>query len=500
MAKTVVEMTGDEAKLLRAMQKVINQQTEAQQALKKTAQESKRGAGEANKLAGGFQKAGASLRAALSPSALTRITSMTSALTAAGVAAAAAANALRRVNEVREQAAEGLKSAATGLGPLSELAGGNQQKLNQLVAAAMQTRTEGGATSAGAAGRLIFQLESGGNLDQRLLFSRLGIVTEEGGQARIAEAVAALQKATEGKAGGASAVLSALAAAAGPAPGTSIESAAAGLARAVPFTGSAGLSFTQSAGAFSILAERLGNPDLASTQLAALSSKLTEKGLQGSITDIVADIQGRGLSNQELRRFFGEQNAFAAFTNLAGSGAELANRITAVETGIQERRILDIIRAAEANPILRSVRQERAAAGRVEVARINEGIEGLDRARRKAEFEALAREGGASPLHVEQSRQILEPLLNNLPRGINERLSGFLGVGSGGPNDPRVIGEQLDIQRQMLIESRKQTEELREMRRKAIDPDKLHRDISRAALFNAPRGIAPNDIDRHGED
>lgn len=173
MAQVVVEMSGDEAKLFRSYQKIIDQSKKLEQSTK----DNKRVAEESF---------GASMQSALG--------AYVGKLSGATAAVGALVAVLRSAKQEAEATAQAMRSYGPAFGQLAQLAG-NRGDLQRLVGASKSTYMEGGARSLAEASALQFALESVGAGGMRADFSRMqatGLVPD----ARLmAESASMLQKA-----------------------------------------------------------------------------------------------------------------------------------------------------------------------------------------------------------------------------------------------------------------------------------------------------------------
>lgn len=328
MGRVVVELTGDEAKLLRSLDKVIAKERELAQKAAQAGQASAQAGGMA---ASGFSKAGDVLGQlgdqlegvkkgvdqALGPGAAASLAAFGAA--AGGVAAiiSTIASAWNAADEARKRAIEGAREGAKGLESLVQLAD-SPESLQALQNTAARISARSGL-SLPDAGKLTFALSSAGAIEDADLFADLSGIVED--PAALAKATATLRASLgEEETGSLRDLVSKGFAASARSPAT-VEALLEGAARSGAFGRDLGASDEAILAATALTATSTGSAEMGGTQVASLIKSLATKeefqgmGLRGAV-DLLAE---KELSPGELLKFLGRSEAVAGFSVLSNN-------------------------------------------------------------------------------------------------------------------------------------------------------------------------------------
>lgn len=275
----VVEMTGEEAKLFRAFEKIVDQQKKMEGGLDKISAKSRKAGKDSEEAFGG--KALGSLK-----SYVAGVVSLTAVL-------GTVSKMLAEIQAVATGAGQRITDEASGRRALVQVSGGDQAMFRRLVGTAEGLRR--GGMGAAEAYRTTFQAGSGG---ERFLrdagtigrLREIGFAPEAG-----IESAVKLQAAFGGErgAGDTRQIIDKILAAAGPSPVMADE-----IARAMSV---AGPSFAQLGGQdeellamLAVMAEPFKTPEAASQKIKALADQLVKK------RDLIGDKGAAGMSAMEL--------------------------------------------------------------------------------------------------------------------------------------------------------------------------------------------------------
>lgn len=131
-----------------------------------------------------------------------------------------------------------------------------------------------------------------------------------------------------GEAGGSfQSIVSRSLAAAAPAPGTGAGDILMGMSQAAQAAQLAGVTPDELFAAIGLAAQKAPDPAQAATQVRSLLFSLSEqigKGniQQGSLSDMLSQIQSMGLSGDQLQTFLGRKEAISAMVSLTGGGGQ----------------------------------------------------------------------------------------------------------------------------------------------------------------------------------
>lgn len=360
MSSVVVEMSSDEAKLFRGLQKII---------------------GQTKGMEGGFDKAkksgrsaGDEIKGAFDPKNLVRY-----ALSFLGVQKAiqVTISLLREMSQVRKESAQQTLQAEFGEAELAQLALGDPKKLRSLLQFSRGLFAAGGARDREEAARTIFALESAGIVDQRHIFQNLfGIV---GAPDVLARAAATVQTALgKDETGNVRDIISKGFGASQFAPAT-VEQLLEATSRGAGAAKLLQLSDEELLAATTVTAKAAGSAELGGTQVSSLLTSLAkQEGFKGlSLQDSIAKVEGLGLSDPDLIKFLGRKEALRGFSVLRDNKEFLNQVLAAIEQSQEGDLIRDIISAQRQQPALAAALIKRRAESELEVARIPEGVEEL---------------------------------------------------------------------------------------------------------------------------
>lgn len=256
MAQVVVEMSGDEAKLFRSYQRIIDQ---------------------AKKLDGTVKENKQSHEQAFGGAAISGLMSYATSMLSVSAAVGAVTSAMRAAREEADRLGQLQRTGGPGLGQLAQLAETPAQ-MSRMVAEAQKTFASGGAKTIEQAAAMQFALESAGAGGMRADFAQLqatGLVPDA---QLMAESAAKLQKAFgAAKTGNLSRIVS-TAFGAGKIGLGSAEQLLAGAAEAGTFGQRIGLSPEETAAAVSTISGALG-PEGAATAAEQLFKNIEMQGI-----------------------------------------------------------------------------------------------------------------------------------------------------------------------------------------------------------------------------
>ena len=234
------------------------------------------------------------------------------------------------IREEQEASATALNATLPTAGALVQLAGADATKRDKLFSASDTTFSEGFVQSREDAERLIFELESAGRLGDRRFFSRLSVVDDA---AKLAKSAGLISTGFEGgdDVGSSKDIISKAIAGALPATGVSPSQIAEGVAISAANAKAFDFDDEELIGAVSRVAQVTGSGEQAGSRMRRLLAALARKGLADDLKGqgldaVIANVQGRGLSEQEMIKFLGSVEAQQAFSILADREA-LSKRV-----------------------------------------------------------------------------------------------------------------------------------------------------------------------------
>jgi hypothetical protein len=330
----------------------------------------------AAKAAEDMKKAGEAAKSSFGGQALANLASFAKEMIGISGASAAVMGTLQKMSEIKDEAARKAREAEMPLGELAQLAiddkgGVDKAKYQALVKGARDLYAQGGAPTLGAAAKTVFSLESAGISGERQFFGDMvgsGMFTEAG---PMAKAIATLTNSMGTKeTGSARQLVSKALGAAQLSPGTA-ERLLEAAARSGTGAAALGISDEEVLASTSVLSQSIGSEEMAGTGLASLFKSLRkmgsgetgggdETGAQqtldamfgaqpggkgGKKKQVGFDFKGKsldemvqqieevrtreGLSDADMMKIFGRQEAFKAWELLKGNRAKVGAALTA---------------------------------------------------------------------------------------------------------------------------------------------------------------------------
>ena len=300
-------LDADEAKAVKGFLKVVDSQRKAEKQFDRTNKKVDEQNKKSNKAAGDLGRIATSWLSV-------------------GAAIGSATKLLSAYNDMNAKGADLAKQSRFELGQLSQLSGGNQRVMNQLVRAAKQTSAEAGI-GLGEAAELQFNLKSLGIQDQRKLFADLvGSVRDPSALAK--GAVTAQTAFGEAETGGIRNIIN-KGLAASDLSKTLVDEMLTAMAVVAPVLGGkAGIGATdeEALAALAILSKARKSPEVAATEIASLAFSLKEKGLdKKGLFKALETVQSqlKGKTGKEQIEFFGRKEAFKGFQTLVAQQAQV---------------------------------------------------------------------------------------------------------------------------------------------------------------------------------
>ncbi len=359
MGRVTVELTGDEARLLRSLDKVIDKEKKLARTAGDVGKKSKRGAKEAE---GGLRGMVKGLGAAVVGYA---------ALTAA---AGFFRDMLRDINQQAKGAAESLKKGAGARRQLVQVAG-SLEEAKEIAAAVKATRKQAGVGGESAR-NLQFQLKSLELQKDRKLFASLFDITgDEAGPTNIARGVKILQETFGPEEAGTSrqGINKLLAGSAG----SPIGAGELGQAVSVAAIEASALAGTdeETIAVVATMAKALKSASIAAERLkafavAAKKAGVGGKGILGAVSGFEKLVEGK--TEKERGILFGSTEARSAFRLLQKQRDQI--RALTLKVGLAEREtggagdlLEQKLTLAARDPLLRALKKRRVAAQKREI-------------------------------------------------------------------------------------------------------------------------------------
>ncbi len=326
-AKVNLDMTGDERKVLASLSKLEAKVKSLEGGVTSAAGKMK---SKFDATGDSIEKAGKKSKSAFGAQAVAGLTNYLGAAVGIGTAIGVITKGLREADQIRKEAAQGLKAGFGAVGRLAQLSGGDAGVLAADLSAVRGLRTEFGFGKEGAA-NLRFQLKSFGLLADQPLFAGLRGQVDSPGQ--IAEGVGTLQSAFGANAGTSRQILNKLFAASAVSKTTVGQFAPAATIAAQtvqPIGGTA----SELLGTLSIVAKAAKSAEVGATQISALADVIGKKGFGGR--GLIAGVESisqatAGLSNEEFIEFFGRKEARKGFGAIIRNLPEILETIRTVE-------------------------------------------------------------------------------------------------------------------------------------------------------------------------
>lgn len=304
-----------------------------------------------------------------------------------------ATKALSALHDERKRAAEGVKGSAKGLESLATLAK-SPEEMRRMTNAARMTAAEAGVSVERGA-QLQFQLESLGLQDFRRDFAMMENLGQD--SVAMAEAVSKVMKNFGEQ--DARKIVNQLLSAARESPAQASEIAQA-VTKGAKIVGAGGGSVEEFMAAVAVGAETSASPDEAVTELnafmtAAAKKGFQGKGLKGTLANLEKIIRQEGMSDEDVVKFLGRQEAVKGFRTLQ-QFAERNAQVEATVTRAGERSgkpMDELGRAGAVRDADERLRAERQARIDAELARQkNEELRGAEQLTRESAQSRIERE------------------------------------------------------------------------------------------------------------
>jgi hypothetical protein len=367
MAQVVVEMSSDEAKLLRGMQRIL----EAQRKMDKGQKDIKEGS----------DKAGKSQEKAFGSGAANQLIGYAAGFIGVSAAIGKVVGLLREVIKLNDEAAAQQRQAAPGLGELAQLAE-SPEDFRRLVSEAKKTFAEGGAKDLEQAAGLQFALVSAGLGRERQAVAQLqgtGVVRDATGM--ITAAAAITSALGEEETGDFQAVVSKMFGASRGAPAFAQDILQA-TAQAGAQAGALGITDEELMGAVATISKTTGTAERAGTQVESFLKQVEKTGIgEGfleaglSMREYVAAIDKLVESGVAERDILGSrQEALTGYRllskNVDAFNENIANIIDAERTDAFGRKVAY---ARDVQPDLQAAQALQRAEAQEQLAREREG-------------------------------------------------------------------------------------------------------------------------------
>ena len=368
MAQVVVEMSSDEAKLYRGMQRIIEQQRRMDRG-NKTVKNSGREAGRQHE-----QSFGARASASLA----TYATGLFSISAAVGFVV----QGLNKANQATDELAQKQRASQPALAKLTQLAATypveeQKEQLDRMIRESKATFGEGGATTPEAAYALQFALESASMQKYRQDIAKLqGVGVVSNAEEMITNIAALIKNLGEKEVGGfREAVSKAIGASAG-AP-TEMPAMTFAAAKAAPQARAMGLTDEELLAASAVLASTTGTGEEAKVQLEGFLKQVEKEGIAKgklpaglSIRGYVEEIDKQLAAGADVRGILGgRQQAITGYRSLSANMADFTTNLESINRAAKTDAFGRAIRLAESVPESKAVIDLQAAENRAYLAR-----------------------------------------------------------------------------------------------------------------------------------
>lgn len=357
MADLFIQMSGDEARVVNALKKIIDKEAELARKAIETGEASARATDKASdalgRMAAKFPAITTGLgRAAEATSAFTK--DVVGGIAGATSAADALLQVLGKISEERTRALSDQRASLANQ-RLSQLAGGDAARLQEMNANAAAIFGAGGAPSMDRAKQIEFGLQSGGftSAQDRGLVAALGAHGVVEDPARLVAAATIFRQSFGEKAGSLEQILSRAQVAAGPSV-ADLEPLLTSTGKAAASAGHMGVDPNEFLSVLGVLSRTTPNAETASTQMSSFvglmegNPELQGKGLAGAVQAITA----KGLDPTALRQFLPDIEGRRAYFSLAGNLGMVGQQAAAQEMAAQggAGSITGTIRSLMADP------------------------------------------------------------------------------------------------------------------------------------------------------
>ena len=416
-ASVVVEMTGREARLWQAQQRIIEQQLKIEQKYRQVGTEATLAGNKA-------QTAGQKSSQAFGAGAVSQLQSYASMFAGVAGAIGLVTKAFAEMAQAREQAAQASEASYLGLGSLAQLAK-TPEEMREYLAASREAYSKGAGRNQFEAGELVFSLISAGAYEARDLFTELRASGTVADPATLITAAKTMRASMgEQETGDWRAIVSKGFGASAHSPAR-VEALLQAASRSGTSASAMGMSDEEVMAATALLATAKGTAETGGTYLAQMFRTLKQKGrfkgktLEDTILEVKAEQmtpeekaeffelspvlareskrwfkenKGQGLSPQEQelawakemklegtteeerKQWFGRAQGQEAFDIVAANLGEYKKILADVEAAQREDRVKDHLRAAAADPSLRAQRIRNQSKASEELSREELGI------------------------------------------------------------------------------------------------------------------------------
>lgn len=388
MGRVTIELSGDEARLIRALDKVVQKERELARKALEAGEAGARGADKARQAHGKLGEAIGGVEKdqdkAFGTVAIERMAKYAAGVASVTAAASLLVDTLQQAQEIQERMAQQQRDAGNGLLKLAQLGGGDSGRVEELGRNARELFAAGGAGSLDEAAGVIFQLESAGinDSDTRQLFGQLGgIIGDSSGFARSARTLQGALGA--GETGSIREILSKAFAASSASPAETpalLEAAAS----AGAFAGELGVSDEELLAAVAQTATTSGSAAMGGTQVRALLKALGRDDQSraavrsGGLIGAIQNLEARGLTSQAgFESVFGQRaEAFIGLQSLRRDLPGLSDQVGLIEgaDGLAEQ----IAASATADPAAAAARARMIADAQLQLAGEQSGLAGRE--------------------------------------------------------------------------------------------------------------------------
>jgi hypothetical protein len=373
MAGLEVTMTGDSAQVDREIAKLTGEVGKLKAKLADAKQAGKEsGEQTASSMDGATRKVDSTIKS---------VAKLATGFVSVGSAVSLVMRTLEDLDRIAEEAAQKVTATAAASGELAQLADGDPQKLQMFNARAEALLAAGGARDLEHAKDIQFSLESGGIGTETQLAADAFIVTRGQPEKFLRDASKFQRGIGADEAGSLRDVLSKSLGASGGTP----ETAMAIMSNALEALSPASIMKIRDEEVMALMAVLTNvtkSPEQAGTISKALLNKMMTMGFDegAPLMQSLQSIQGMNLSNEELKKLFGSEEALAGFKQTMSSvdpvtGQNLYTKMLSDIEDAQATRLFDrTVDVALTQEDVRAAREGRRSAGRLEIARRDRGI------------------------------------------------------------------------------------------------------------------------------
>lgn len=369
MGNVTITLSGDDSKLIAALNRVIRKEDELGRAATKAGKSTKRATDGSTKSLGVMDGVLDGVAAKFGPAGAIAL----------GTAAMAkgfqvALDIIERMNQETDRLVQKQASAAAEFRSLAQLGGGDPGKVRELTAQSREFLAAGGAKNQAQATATIFALESASinTAENRKAFASLGGTI--GDPAGFAKSARTLQASIGQEETGTVGDILSKAFAASAETSTTAPELLGAAAKAGAFASNLGISDEELLAAVSIASEKAGGAAEGGTNVRAFLKNIANDpeaaraAREGGITGAIENIQSRGLTGSvEFGEAFGKRaETFQGFTQLASGDLEgLTERVDIAQ---EEGLATSIAKSADADASVRFARATRISKERGDLA------------------------------------------------------------------------------------------------------------------------------------